>query len=332
LLRNTSEANSIINNGLDLAAEDEVLAWEENHPTNRHSWRYRAQRHRFTYRELALPATLSDEEIVQQFKDSLTRKTRVVTFSHLSNVSGRLLPAQAICEMVHKFDPSIWVHIDGAQSWGSVALDLPALGCDSFSSSGHKWLMGPRATGILYVRSGRATEVWPATLGYDFTLSYPEDSLPENAQRFELLGQRDPAPFAALTAAVETQHSLGGSLAVQNRIAELTRYTREAATAAGLQCLGPANAHGVTVIDLNNAIKAYGAFIALHNEGIAAAFVNGSRICCEPEQGMPESGPVYVRLSPHLYNSVQEIDQAIATIRRINESPLHIVKELLRFI
>ena len=53
-------------------------------------------------------------------------------------------------------DRGIYCHVDGAQSWGALVVDLHEIGCDSFAASAHKWFMGPKEVGILYVRNGRA--------------------------------------------------------------------------------------------------------------------------------------------------------------------------------
>lgn len=336
-VRNTSEANSTINNGFPLEDQDEVLAWSQNHPTNRHSWLHRQKRRPFIYREVALPGDIhTPDTIVDAFVDKLTSRTRIVTFTELSNISGLRMPAKMLCDAIHNYNPDIFVHVDGAQSWGALNLDLEDMGCDSFSSSGHKWFMGPRGTGILYVNEKWSSRIWPNTLGYNFLLEYPVEELPETAERFECLGQRDTAPYGAISEAVDAHAALGGSAEVERQVQALTRYALNALDNAGIRTRTPradGMGHGVVIADLGGAIPAYGAFLALHNEGIATAFVEGSRICCEPGAGpMNDDLPTYLRLSPHVYNSTGEIDRAVATIQRVNESKFEIVKEVVRFL
>lgn len=336
-VRNTSEANSTINNGFPLDPHDEVLGWEQNHPTNRHSWLHRQQRMPFRYLEVALPEQVrSHHEIIDAFVRKLSRRTKLVTFTELSNISGLRMPSKALCEAIHSYNPDIFVHVDGAQSLGALDTNLDAMGCDSFSSSGHKWFMGPRGVGILFVKEQWASRIWPNTLGYDFAMSYPLQQLPDTAQRFECLGQRDDAPFAAIADAVDVHTALGGSAVIEADIQSLTQYALDALDNAGIKSKTPREhglGHGVVIADLGNAMSAYGAFLALHNEGIAAAFVEGARVCCVPGDMPVNKGlPTYLRISPHIYNSTQDIDRAVATIKRVNESKFEIVKEAVRFL
>ncbi|BFM14504.1 hypothetical protein R50073_06870 [Maricurvus nonylphenolicus] len=340
-VRNTSEANSVINNGLVLGQGDEVLLWNQNHPTNFHSWSYRQKRHGFTLREVLLPAEItSSQQIIDAFVSRLTPKTRVVTFTELSNISGLRIPAKALCSAIHAYNPDIFVHVDGAQSWGCLDVNLSDMGCDSFSSSGHKWFMGPRGTGILYVNKKWASRIWPNTLGYDFLMEYPLEELPETAKRFECIGQRDVAPYAAIGDCVDLYNQLGGSQKIEQRIQSLTQYAIQALDEVGVSVKTPTATengrslgHGVVIADLQSSLSVYGAFLALHNEGIASAFVSGVQVCCDPQSQVPsEDLPTYLRLSPHIYNSESDIDRAVATIKRIQTSKFEIVKEVVRFL
>ena len=225
LVRNTSEANSIVVNGLDLAG-GEVLVWNENHATNRRSWQYRMERYGdFLYREFSLPSSLaSATEIVNYVRNQLKPETRVVSFSELSNISGKRLPAELLCKAIHAANPKIFIHVDGAQTLGNIPVNVEEMGCDSYSASCHKWLMGPRGTGVLYVRAEWAKKIWPSTLGYAPLFDYPLEELPDTALRFECFGQRDVAAHAAIGEAVKVYQELGGIDPVAQRIKALTDY------------------------------------------------------------------------------------------------------------
>ena len=87
LVRNTSEANNIINNGLPLESGDEVLIWDENHPTNNVAWDVRAARFGLKVVRVTVPATLhSETELLEAFTQRFSDRTRVLTVSHVSNV------------------------------------------------------------------------------------------------------------------------------------------------------------------------------------------------------------------------------------------------------
>ena len=152
LVRNTSEANNTINAGLELGEGDEVVVWDQNHPTNNVAWDVRAARYGIRVRRVSVPTRPgSAQELVDPFVEALSDRTRVLTVSHVSNVSGIRLPVRAIADAAHA--RGVHVHVDGAQSLGAHALDLRAMGCDSYASSTHKWLMGPKEAGVLWVRA-----------------------------------------------------------------------------------------------------------------------------------------------------------------------------------
>lgn len=159
ITRNTSESNNTVVNGLTLGAGDEVVIWDQNHPTNNTSWEVRAERMGFSVKKVATPPSpQSPEELVSVFADALSARTKVLSFTHVSNVSGVELPAKELCRMAR--ERGILTLVDGAQSFGAIHLDLHDMGCDFFSGSSHKWFVGPKEAGILYVRhhSGRRAQ------------------------------------------------------------------------------------------------------------------------------------------------------------------------------
>lgn len=335
-VRNTSEANTTIVQGLHLKADEEVVLWDENHPTNYHSWHYQRQVRPFIIKSIGLDLNAGNSNYyVDSFIKNLTPKTRVVSFSHISNISGLRLPAEKICAAIKNFNPEIFILIDGAQAWGSVSIDLRAISCDGYTSSGHKWLCGPRGTGILYVREKWISRVLPNTLGYNFTFDYPEEEFAADATRFECLGQRDDAAYGSLGIAVDL-HSNIGIKKIEKRISELTAYGLNAFDKAGIRTITPKDptfGHGVITADMGGTTKTYGAFLALHNAGISSAFIHHNRIHYTPESiRKVDNLPVYLRVCPHMYNSTDDIDTAVAIAKRVKSSALEIGKEVVKFL
>lgn len=219
LVRNASEANNIVVGGIDLRAGDEVLLLDQNHPTNNVAWDVRAARAGFTVRRIALPAAPgSPAELLDRFTAAASSRTRVIAFSHVSNVSGLRLPAAELCRWAR--DRSIHSHVDGAQTFAASRLELGAMGCDSFAASAQKWLMGPREMGFLYVRASRQPEIWPGVVG----VGWGDGPTPaaRGARKYETMGQRDDAAAAGFDAALEFHERIGPDRIVA-RTAELTR-------------------------------------------------------------------------------------------------------------
>jgi selenocysteine lyase/cysteine desulfurase len=295
LVRNTSEANNTINAGLPLEHGDEVVVWDQNHPTNNVAWDVRAARYGIRVTRVSVPGSpASAADLVEPFVSAFTDRTRVVTLTHVSNLSGIRLPVRAIADAAHQ--RGIHVHLDGAQSFGAEPLDLRALGCDSYSSSAHKWFMGPKEAGILYVRREFIPSIWAAGVAPGWGSDADTDL--EGARKFESLGQRDDACLAAM-ATTARFHATVGPDRIGARVSELATAIKEGVAAMGLPLvtpMDPALSGGVCIVEVAGDRQAV--FQAMYREhGIA---------------GAPTGG---LRLSPHVYNTMEHVERALAGIR-----------------
>ncbi len=220
ITRNTSESNSFVVNGLDLKAGDEVIVWDQNHPTNGVAWENRSKRYGFSVKKVSVPlAPASSEELLNSFTKSITSKTKLISFSHISNTSGIALPAKAICAVAK--EKGILTLVDGAQSFGMMDLDLKDLGCDFYTASTHKWLMGPLENGILYVNKERIDRLWPTLVG----AGWKADKITAD-EKLATLGQRNETTTVALTDILEFHSSIGRKN-IEERVMQLTAYLRE---------------------------------------------------------------------------------------------------------
>ena len=276
LVRNTSEANNTVNNGMPLKAGDEVVLFDQNHPTNNVAWDVRAARFGFTVRRVKVPAVKDPGEIVKLFEASLTPRTRVLSITQVSNSSGLRLPAKELCALARS--RGIHAHVDGAQTWGCLNVNLREMGCDSYSASAHKWLMGPKEAGVLYVRRERIPELWPNVVGPGW--GNRAETTAKGARKFETLGQRDDACLAAVGTAVDF-HRMIEADRVEARVMELSSALKEGlAKIRGAQLVSPADPRlsaGVCVVHFDgaNASKIYRDIYTKH--GIAGS--SGLRLC-----------------------------------------------------
>jgi isopenicillin-N epimerase len=293
LVRNTSEANNIVIGGLPLGQGDEVVVFDQNHPTNAVAWDVRAARYGFRVRRISAPEDpLDPGEVAAHFIGALGPETRVLAFSDISNVSGLRLPVAEICRACR--ERGVHAHVDGAQSLGSVALDLTALGCDSYASSAHKWYMGPKEAGLLFIRREKVEEIWPGVVGVGWG-SVAKTSA-EGARKFETLGQRNDATLVALGAAVEFHEAIGPER-IEARVLELAGWLRaDLAEIAGLKVVTPSHAdlhHGVVVSRIEG-VDEREVFESLYRDfGVAGAATGGLRLC------------------PHIYNTRSDLDRAV---------------------
>jgi selenocysteine lyase/cysteine desulfurase len=288
-------------NGLTFEPDDEVIIWDENHPTANIAWDVRAERYGFKVKRVKTPEVFdNDEELIRPFIEALTKRTKLMCFSHVSNISGIALPAKKMCTIAR--DHGVLTHIDGAQTFGSHVVKLHTIGCDFYTGSSHKWFFGPKEVGILYVRKERIADLWPTVVG----VGYPR-VLDKGAQKFETLGQRDDSRIAAMRKTVEF-HKMIGKGRIEARIRFLAaalkmRIKKRIPTVKFRTPLTPELSGGVVVfhvtgIDLNKALD-----ILYHKYNIGCAVFGG------------DSGGI--RFCPHIYNTVEEIDRAVDSVARL---------------
>lgn len=219
ITRNTSESNCMVVQGLDFKAGDEIIIWDQNHPSNEAVWISRAKRFGFTVKKVSVPtAPTSVSDLVEPFSKAITSRTKLISFSHISNLSGIALPAKEICEMAKL--KGILTLVDGAQSLGMLNLNLQAMGCTFYSASTHKWLMGPFENGILYVNKDHIHRIWPNVIGGGWKEAKTVDA------NICVLGQRNETSTAALPEILQFHNSIGKA-AIEDRVYNLTTYLKQ---------------------------------------------------------------------------------------------------------
>jgi len=202
LLRNATEANSYIANGLDMKPGDEVLMTDQEHPGGESPWQLKAKRYGIVVKKVVLPKPVQNAaQVLNLFNDAITPRTRILFFSHISTVTGVVLPAQEICRLAR--DKGILSAVDGAHVPGMMRLNVRELGCDMYSSSPHKWLQAPKGSGFLYVHDEVVDRLWNtiATEGWD------EPQL--RAERLQRIGSSNVPSLWGLRAAIEFANNIG---------------------------------------------------------------------------------------------------------------------------
>lgn len=188
--------------------------------------------------------------------------------------------------------------IDGAQSFGSKAVDLRAIGCDFYSGSAHKWFMGPREMGILYVRKELVTELWPHLVGAGYDGHQLDD-----IERLSTLGQVDNAKLAAFTKAVEF-HQMIGAEKIEQRIRTLANQLKEQ-----VQNNFPQARLVTPVTEEMSAGVVIVQFPGQDHATLFKELYDQHQVACAPTGGL--------RLSPTIYNSPREITKVISAIDKL---------------
>ena len=297
MTRNTSESNNFVSSGLQLGAGDEVVCFGDNHPSNLNAWREKAKRFGFTVVEV--PATVphpGTQFYVDAFTQALTPRTKVLALTHVTNTLGDLLPVKELCALARS--RGILSVVDGAQTFGVMDVNLADMRPDFYSGSAHKWLCGPKEIGLLFVDKGVHDRLAPSIVAL-----YP--GAVGISRTMEGYGQRDEAALATLGAAVKFQDEIGRAN-IEKRSRELAQRL-----AAGISALP-----GVTMYSSTDPLR-YAAIITF-KPGTAdprrfvTTLYEKERIACATSGG----GRPGLRFSPHIFNTVDEIDRTILAIKR----------------
>ena len=299
LVRNTSEGNNIVINGLPLDVGDEVVIWEQNHPTANIAWDVRAQRYGYRVIKVQTPENPSDaQDMMKPFERAISPRTKVLCFSHVSNITGIRLPAKELCQMARS--KGILTLIDGAQTFGTYPLFLHDMGCDFYTASSHKWFCGPRELGMLYVRRGTAGSLFPSIVGVGW-----ENSHAAGAKKFETLGQQAVARFGAMLEAIAF-HNMLGMLRISSRARVLADAVREGVKKRipRAQFITPEKhqqSWGVVIflvpgVDTSRVLETL-----YHKYNVGCAVMGGN-----------------IRFSPNFYNTLEDIDRAVNAVAQIS--------------
>ena len=193
------------------------------------------------------------------------------------------------------------MHLDGAQTFGALDVNLEQIAPDSYSTSAHKWLMGPLEAGLLYVRAERIPQIWPSIV----TAGWAENL--KGARKLEVFGQRDDPRVVALEAALDFVNLIGMPM-VEARVRTLASRLK-----SGMQAVPqvelktnpqPELSAGVVKVKLRNVPtkRAYDTLWERHHISIAMTASGDS-------EGL--------RFSPHVYNSTEQIDRAVAAVKEL---------------
>ena len=294
ITRNTTESNNILVNGLDFQVGDEIIIWDQNHPTNGLAWEQKAKRQGFTIRKVSIPAGFqSPQDLLAPFKNAITPKTKLITFSHISNGTGLMLPAKELCQLAAS--RGIMTLVDGAQSFGFMDLNLQAMGCDFYTASTHKWLMGPLENGLLYVKKEHVAKLWPSVIGVGW-----HDDTQTVDKKLCLLGQRNDPTTSALPAILDFHEKIGRKT-IEDRVRHLTGYLKasiqkQIPMATLITPLSAEMSGGIVNMTIPGKPTA-DLFQKLYSDyGIACASVGS------------------LRISPHIYNTQSDLDKLVKAL------------------
>jgi cysteine desulfurase / selenocysteine lyase len=293
-VKNTSEGVCFVAEGLAWREGDNVVTAEEEYPANVYPWMNLAARGV----ELRRVPSRHGRIDVADLGDAMDGHTRLVALSFVEYASGYRNDLAAVAELCRGRGALFFV--DAIQGLGAFPLDVHALGIDFLAADGHKWLLGPEGAGIFYARRDRVDLLHPISVGWhsvvgawDFgTIDF---RLKPHAGRWES-GTFNFAGIVGLGASLDLLQQAGVA-AVARRILELTDRLCEQAARVGW-----------TVYSSRRGDERSGIVSLLPPEGRsprdAVKWLRGRGVIANHRAGR-------LRVSPHAYNSPDEIDRLV---------------------
>ncbi len=296
ITRNATESLDTVIFGLNLEPGDEVLTTDQDYPRMINAWRQRELRDGIVLRQISIPTPPpSREAIVSAFRAGLSERTKVVHLCHMINLTGTLLPVREIADLVRGRD--VQVIVDGAHSFAHIDFAIPDLGVDYFGASLHKWLSAPIGTGLLWVRSKRIGPLWP--------LFAHTEASSTDIRKLEQIGTY-PVPIPlAISEAIQFQEQIG-TARKEARLRFLRDYWVDRLQDLEGFCLhtsrDPGLSGGIATFELVGVpVRDLGAYLLTKHQIITTG-INHPQF----------SG---LRISPHVYTSLRELDHFVAAVR-----------------
>jgi selenocysteine lyase/cysteine desulfurase len=294
ITRSATEAMNTVALSLDLNAGDRILTTDVEHEGGRVCWEHLKRRRAINIDVVSIaPGDFDIKAIVSRFEKGITEKTKVISVSHIVSSTGLRMPIAEIVSLAKS--RGILCVVDGAQAVGGIDVDLKKLGCHAYVGTGHKWLMGPKGTGFLYISKDASSLIQPVQREHSLRFVGPATgigSLPL---------------VVGLGAAAEAMQKRG-MLEVEKRIIEL----RDRAY-AGLKKFSKIQVVSPPPGSLTSALVSFKLSDSLNSRAFRDQLLKKYniviKVLVEKESFNGN------RISPHIFNTEKDIDDAIKAIR-----------------
>jgi len=293
--------------GTKLEKNDEILISHMEHHANLVPWQLLAKMSGAKLKYL--PLTESGELDFSQSEKYFTKKTKIISITHMSNVLGTVNPIKKISKIAKSIG-AVFV-VDGAQSVSHMPVDVQSLGCDFLAFSGHK-MLGPTGIGILWGRLDMLESLPPFMTGGEMieTVTLEKSTWNKVPYKFEA-GTPNYVQAIGLGIAVEYLNKIGMKR-IQEHEKKLTDYAIEKLEIiSGLYIHGnPSNRGGVISFNLNK----------IHPQDLAQ-FLNEDNICirvghhCAQPLLKTLGETSTARISFYVYNDSYDVDKLVESIQ-----------------
>ncbi|MFC2084719.1 aminotransferase class V-fold PLP-dependent enzyme [Bacteroidota bacterium] len=303
LVSTATEGINIIISGLPLKEGDEVITSSHEHPAVHIPLLNKMKRDGIKIRVFE-PDLKNSHGNVERIEKLVNKKTRLIFISHITCTTGQCFPLKEIGELARL--RNIWFAVDAAQAAGTIPEIINNMDIDFYTFSGHKWTLGPKRTGVLYVRKDLLDLLKPTYVG-----AYSDDGYDINkgdlkynstAQRYEYATQNE-SLFIGLGTAVDFINTIGIQKIREHNIKLAEEFYFSLKKLNGVQVMSPEEKQ------YRSAIISF-KISELNNNEVAGHF-SKKRIRVRV---VHEAGLDCIRVSFHLYNTHDDLEKIINEI------------------
>ena len=300
-MRNTSDGISAVANGINWRAGDNVITWGAEFPSNVYPWMRLAQERGL---DLKMAPDHDGRVDTDELLSMVDERTRVVTVSWVQYASGFRADLRKIGRFCRERD--IIFMVDAIQGLGGLKLDVERDSVDAFAADAHKYLLGPEGIALLYVSNRVIDRIKPTVVGWTSVKNYEQFhqtsvdyklEYRDGAGRFEC-GTLNTAGVYGLGAAIDLFLEVGPEK-IEEYLVGLSDYLAQSLRAKGYQVIGSRKAGETSAI-----------VTCRHDRHTPKELYK--RLLTENILTAPRVGRL--RLSPHFYNTREEVDRIIAAL------------------
>ncbi|WP_336276797.1 cysteine desulfurase [Bartonella sp. CB178] len=287
---------------------DEIILTVMEHHSNIVPWHF--IREQKGVRLVFVPVDKDGNLHIEDFQKALSKKTKLVSVTHMSNVLGTVPPIKEIIRLAHQ--NAIPVLVDGSQGAVHLTVDVQDIGCDWYVFTGHKFY-GPTGIGVLYGKEHRLEEMHPFQGGGEMIEDVTTEGVSYNAppSRFEA-GTPPITEAVGLAAAIDYVQKKDKN-AIHAHEADLLIYAHERLESVkSLRIYGRSSCKGAIVSFEIGGIHAHDVAMFIDRQGVA---IRAGTHCAQPL--LQHFGLTSIcRASLAMYNNYEDIDQLAEALEK----------------
>ena len=207
---NSTTGVSVVARSFPLQPGDEVLTTDLEYGACDAAWQHVCAQAGAVYRRIKIPLPFDRESVTKHLLSAATRKTRLITFSHITSSTTLIFPAAEICAAAR--ERGIATFVDGAHAPGQIPVDLDAINADFYVGNCHKWLCAPKGSAFLHARSEHHAMLEANVFSWGYAEGTDEQSGFDDflgttlfERRMQWQGTRDISAWLAFPAALDFQ-------------------------------------------------------------------------------------------------------------------------------